>query len=152
MITKRRFLFLCRKCDQLLLSKNTSIYRISIPWLNLIRPHPSLLRNYSDIFDISNPISNFFFFLKKFIFAILKFIFSFIRSLLNKKTFDSAIHRKFYDVILVSHLVSSIQLDAKDDLYFGSIPSELKNAGFKVLIVMIDQRTKKIFFKGDRSI
>lgn len=152
MITKRRFLFLCRKCDQLLLSKNTSIYRISIPWLNLIRPHPSLLRNYSHIFDISNPISNFFFFLKKFIFAILKFIFSFIRSLLNKKTFDSAIHRKFYDVILVSHLVSSIQLEAKDDLYFGSMPSELKNAGFKALIVMIDQRTKKIFFKGDRYI
>ena len=151
MITKSHFLF-CRKCDQLLLSRNTSIYRISIPWLNLIRPHPIFLRNYSNIFDISKPISNFFFFLKKFTFAILKFILTFVRSLFSTKRFNRAKYRKLYDVILVSHLVSSNQLKAKDDLYFGSMPSELKNAGFKVLVVMIDQYANKDFIKGDKRI
>jgi hypothetical protein len=85
-------------------------------------------------------------------FAILKFIFTFVRSLFNTKRFNREKYRKLYDVILVSHLVSSTQLKVKDDLYFGSMPSELKNAGFKVLVVMIDQRANKDCIESDRHI
>ena len=152
MISKGHFLLLCRKCDKLLLSKNTSIYRISIPWLNLIRPHAIFLRNYSEIFDFSNSIFSFYFSPKKVIFAILKFTFTFFRSLFNTKRFNRAKYRKLYDVIIVSHLVSSTQLKVKNDLYFGSIPSELKNAGFKVLVVMIDQRANKDCIESDRHL
>ncbi|WP_422670913.1 hypothetical protein [Candidatus Methylopumilus planktonicus] len=49
-------------------------------------------------------------------------------------------------------MVSSTQLEAKDDLYFGSMPSELKSAGFKVLVVMIDQRANKDCIKSNRFI
>lgn len=152
MISKENFLLICRKCDELLLSRDASIYRVSIPWLNLIRPHPIFLKNYLKVFVVSNSFSSFFDIIWGVTYAIFKFIFSFACGLLNRRVFQKVKYREFYDVILVSHLVNSSQFNSEDDLYFGSMPCELKKAGYTVLVVLIDQRINKDLVIDDNII
>ena len=45
------FRSLCVACDRVLLAADSTIERVSIPWLHIVREHPVLLRNYTEIVD-----------------------------------------------------------------------------------------------------
>lgn len=130
---------ICNACDRVLISRS-SYFSMANPWLHPIREHPFFLVSYSffeggarfkfDFFDV--------------IFRFFRLCFGWFLGLLRAFFF-----RKFgvclslplkenYDVLIVSHLVSSQQFSSDSDLYFGNLCSELEKNGYRVITAMVD--------------
>lgn len=139
-ITEEQYRRLCLACDSILTKPNSPPDTISVPWLHVIREHPIMLRNYRYLFDSEFSRSV----LKQFAFqsilGVIAGIKAGIRIFRSETSFwSSEISKlKSYDVIVVSHLLTSDQLEKASDFYFETLPVDLINKGLSVLIVYVN--------------
>jgi|688.fasta_scaffold257718_1 hypothetical protein len=133
---------ICKYSDKVLFSKKSNHVTHAISHLHVLKEHPEVIRQYSNI-----PTKNF----KKidFFSKILIFFFYFF---LEKKNFYKKKNEKKIDKVdylIISPLINSKFLNLKEDFYFGTIEEKLKKK-FKVAIVLrnfTNIRSKKLFEK-----
>jgi len=134
---------LCEACDQLLLTPDSTIERVAIPWLHVIREHPVFLTNYMDLFEPSKGSR-----------AISKWS----MSLRNRAGWFKQMMRtlradgqawfgpkelpKGVDFLFVSHLLNESQAGNAEDFYFAGVPNELVARGYSVVIALINHSGK----------
>jgi hypothetical protein len=132
---------LCQDCDFLLLTRASRIVTLAIPWLHVIREHPMFLKNYQlqwkfewfsrdrvlNIFLFFKYLAGWFFYLTKSIRFKSHYWFSFSGSTPPQ-----------IDVMFISHYLNSSHSGKIDDFYFGGVPEDLSNRGYKVAIVLIN--------------
>ena len=119
---------ICKFCDQILLSKGSSIYTHSITALHILKEHPALLSYY---FKNTN-------FEKNINVSVIKKIFNFLYNLLfEKKNFQYKSKKKnTCDILLLSSLINKLHLNKSDDFYYGDIQKKLNLRGYKTKIVL----------------
>jgi hypothetical protein len=49
-LTEEQYHRVCQACDSILVDDDSSIERVSISWLHVIREHPEFLKNYDYLF------------------------------------------------------------------------------------------------------
>lgn len=131
---------LCDACDSVLIAPDTTIVRVAIPWLHVIREHPLTLSYYSDIFDYTN--------------GIRVLIRKWLRDFRNVAGWVKQVGRTLFadgqfwfvskklaqniDILFVSHLLNEAHAGQAADFYFGDLPDELVEQGYSVAIVLIN--------------
>lgn len=131
---------ICKYSDKVLLSKKSNYVTHAISRLHILKEHPEVVRQYSDV-SIINFIKNNFF---------TKSMTFFLNFFLEKKNFYKKQDRKTFDKIdylIISPLINSKFLNLKEDFYFGTIEENLKKK-FKIAIVLrnfTNIRSKKLF-------
>ena len=138
-LSEVEYVNLCEGCDSLLLAEDSTLERISIPWLHIIREHPMFLKKYVNLFNGNHSDK-----IKQS--STDKMCF-FLNSLANYRKY---FHTKgsFYrssidgayklDLLFVSHLLNNRDAGKEIDSYFGDLPNQLSKLGFKVGIVLIN--------------
>ena len=130
---------LCEACDRLLLAPDSSIERIAISWLHIIREHPVFLTNYEGLFEPTEHVKA----IDRQWFQGLRSRAARLRQLGRALRSDGRLWsetKEFpeqVDVLFVSHLLNKSQMDQPDDFYFGELPNELAAQGHSVVIALI---------------
>lgn len=138
---KQQYHALCEACDRVLLASDSSVERVAIPWLHIIREHPVFLKNYEDIFEASEENRG-------------RYYRSWRRILRNKAGLLRQFGKGFFsnglpcwgserlpaeiDVLFVSHLLNASQAGRRDDFYFGNVPDRLLVEGHASVIALIN--------------
>ena len=131
-------------CDRVLLGPETTIERVAISWLHIIREHPVFLDNYLDVVDPRTGIKS--------------FINHWLRRLRNWAVWVRQlgraiiIDRAFWpgaintlsgtDVLFVSHLLNVSHAGKEDDFYYGNLPNDLDKNNLTGLIALINHSGK----------
>lgn len=146
MISKKKYLELCRLFNSILKSSESNLETISIPWLHIIREHPIFLNRYKKIIKHSffelflNKVKNI-------IFLILQ-LYKSLHTKKNSYWFGSKQYEKNIDYLFVSHLINKNKFSIDEDMYFSNIPLQLKKSGKKVAISsLVAINNSKFFFK-----
>lgn len=149
-MNEKQYLALCEACDRILMASDSSIERVAIPWLHIVREHPVFLRNYEELFEASGTAKGFYRHLSR----VLRNRASVIRqiggALLTNRPpwYVSKELPKRIDLLFISHLLKSSQASNQDDFYFGSIPEELHKKGRSSVVALINHsRTSGTKFK-----
>jgi len=122
-----------------LLSPDSTIERVAIPWLHVLREHPEVLKNYADLFEPGKErwyscelarISR----------KRAQLLRQLGRGLLANESAWACPERlpTGIDTLFVSHLLSPSQAGQADDFYFGSVPDELVAHGHRAVIALIN--------------
>ncbi len=140
MLSDEQYFELCNLCDSLL-NRKKKFYRVAIPWLHILKWHPSLLEEYVSCFHE-----------KKFRFHLfnnLKFLLIYIcgwLAILYRACFIRyqkiqylSKPRVEYDILLVSHYLGVGSLSLDQDHYYGALHKDLERDGIKVLRAFINQ-------------
>lgn len=140
MLDNEQYLQLCTICDSIL-NRKKRLHRISIPWLNILKWHPSLLQDYAVYFNKKSIGFHLTLIFKKFLTYLLGWIVNLYCSCFSKyKIFHYLSKPNIeYDVLLVSHFLGQESLSVDQDHYFGTLHQDLKLNGIKVLRVLINQ-------------
>lgn len=132
---------LCEVCDRVLLASDSTIERLAIPWLHVVREHPVFLNNYVDLFEPAKGVK-----------AIGR---QWWRGLRNKAGWLRQLGRasradgrlwfgpkkelpERIDVLFVSHFLNASHAGQADDFYFSKLPNELVVQGYSVVIALIN--------------
>ncbi len=143
-LNEQQYRLLCENCDRILLSADSSIERIAIKWLHVIREHPALLESYGSLFKQSSKYWEAYLNLIYFLRSRARWIRHIVKSLyLNQKYFSVSMNlSNNIDVLFISHLLNSSQVGNETDFYFGELPNELVSQGKKVVIALINHSDK----------
>ena len=139
-MTESQYKALCESCDRLLLAPDSSLTRIAIPWLHVIREHPFFLANYNNIFNANTFYNHYFTKIRN----RLRNLYIFLRLLLKasqKKEqmwYGSEPLFAKIDYLFISHLLNTSHIGKSEDFYFGKMPNELADMGYKVMIALIN--------------
>lgn len=122
-------------CDRLLLAADSSIDRIAIPWLHVIRPHQIFLDGYEVIFRpqastswkhrIRNTVS-----------ALRNLAKTFVNGGEPWRSFGQLPSN--CDVLMVSHLFNDEFLEGEEDFYYARAAGELAEQGLGTAIALIN--------------
>ena len=52
-MNKNEYIKLCNSCDEILTSPMSTLERVAIPWLHVIREHPVFLQRYEHLFFVT---------------------------------------------------------------------------------------------------
>ncbi len=142
-LNKKQYIKLAKLCDRLLLSSDTSLERISIPWLHVVREHPVFLKNYVSIYY---PTS--FEKLTRYIKIVrnwMHLFYTLLRSCSKKYKlwYESRILPRQIDVLFISHLTNSKFSSRENDFYFGDLPNELYKSGNTVVVALLNHSCHK---------
>lgn len=137
-MNEEQYTALCEACDHTLLAADSTIERIAIPWLHVVREHPALLKEYECLFEQVSPATEF-----------ARTVFQFFRSQaawlwhLLKSSFSTAQYwhgpkllPRQVDYIFVSHLLNESFVGEERDFYYGDLPAKLVAQGHSVLIIL----------------
>ena len=140
LISQDQYIKLCKKCNEILNSKNSSLERVAMPWLHPIREHPIFLQRYNYIFFKKSGFYKFFYSIKNRIKNILIWIRQIYRSIFgnNSYWYNNDVISPEVDCLFISHILNSSQLSNIDDFYFANIPSELVKRKYRVLVGYIN--------------
>lgn len=131
---------ICAACDAFLDAPGSSFARVAIPWLHVIREHPSFLKNYEELFEgaptrrkIASRV------LRSFR-ARLGWVRQMWRAGLSTglawdgpQEFSQPV-----DVLFISHLLGSADAENSTDFYFGNLPTDIQARHRTVLVALID--------------
>lgn len=134
-MNKEQYHALCETCDQLLLASDSSVERVAIPWLHVIRPHAIFLNKYLNIFTLRPlPIA------RARIRNFLSSLRHLTKAILGGGSFWTGVGEfpDRSDVLILSHLVSGSFRDAEDDFYYGKVACELTSQGLSTTIALIN--------------
>ncbi len=119
---------------------DSTMERVAIPWLHVVRENPVFLKKYKEIVNNKSKVKDQ---IQSWIRVIKNKIWWFYqlgKSLLadrklwhGQQDFNSQI-----DILLVSHLINSAHAGQPDDFYFGNLPNELVVQGYNVVICLIN--------------
>lgn len=138
-MNEKEYEVLCNACDKLLLTADSKLTRIAIPWLHIIREHPVLIKKYTQLFSSARQEK---FILKsifKSISIISKGIIHVLRSFVSIDYLrTNTIGNRKIDYLFVSHILNESQAGLNEDFYFGSVPISLAKDGKSVVIVLLN--------------
>jgi hypothetical protein len=151
MINIHNYKKLCNHCYSILSLDSSSISRMSIPWLHIIRKHPEGDKRYNNIFFIENSLKINFLKFSSIIKQKLLNYFFLLKSILVKNEYwkGPKLNKNEIDFLFVSHALNKEQLKNNNDFYFGNIPNELKKQGYQVMEIQICHFFDNVFYKGD---
>ena len=139
-MTEEQYKKICEACDNVLLLPDSTIERVAIPWLHVIREHPLILSNYLEIFEHTNGIKE----LSRKLLGKLRHDAMSIKQIIKSLFFDgnfwyaSTPPAKNVDILFVSHFINQAHAGQNTDFYFGSLPDELVMQGYSVAIALIN--------------
>jgi hypothetical protein len=139
-LNEEQYRLLCEACDRVLLANDSTIERVSIKWLHVIREHPVFLINYVDLFQLKKNIWRRLLTCWKAFHNKLRWLRHLAIALKpNQKNLSELDQLPAdVDVLFVSHLLNASQAGQEEDFYFGEIPNQLVAQGYKVAIVLIN--------------
>jgi hypothetical protein len=139
-LNEEQYRKVCEACDRVLLSSGTTLERIAVPWLHVLREHPFFLKDYQSLFVVSSVLSA----------AVQLFVrkgrnyASWLRQMWRALRSDGAPWRSSQvlsgpvDVLFISHLLNDADAGNPADFYFGNLPEALKEEGRRVVVALID--------------
>jgi hypothetical protein len=140
-LNEEQYRLLCEACDRVLLATDSTLERVAIPWLHVIREHPVFLANYVDLFASTKGGR-----------AIVRKLWRFFRSRAGwyrqigrslrsdgQPWFGPEELPSGIDVLFVSHLLNPSHAGQADDFYFGGLPNEMVASGQSAVIALINQ-------------
>jgi hypothetical protein len=139
-LNEEQYRSLCEACDRVLLAPDSTIERVAIPWLHVIREHPVFLDNYVDLFE---PTKGGKAIVRKW-WRLFRRKAGWFRQLLRslhingKPWFGPDDLPSEIDVLFVSHLLNASQAGREDDFYFGGLPNEVVDRGHSAVIALIN--------------
>lgn len=139
-LNEEQYRLLCESCDRVLMAPDSTVERISIPWLHVIREHPVFLENYSDIFEPLGPIRT----MGRQMFRSLRNSAGMLRQLGisiragERRWIEAEKIPGQIDVLLVSHLLNASQAGLEDDFYYGKLTEDLSAQGCTAVIALIN--------------
>lgn len=139
-MNENQYRSLCDVCDQMLLEPGSTMARVSIPWLHVIREHPVFLAAYEDLFKPSGGGDAF---SSRFV-RIMRNHAAWLRQVIWALRSNGAFWFEVkelpngIDVLFVSHLLTEEQATRSDDFYFGDLPEKLAAQGQSVVIALIN--------------
>ena len=140
LITQDQYNRLCRKFNNILNSKKSTLVLVATPWMHLIREHPVFLERYKDIFHkkmfIYEIYENFIKYIKNYLIWVIQIYRSLF--LYNSYWYTDDVIQPDVDCLFISHILNSSQLSNIDDFYFVNIPSELIKSNYSVLLGYIN--------------
>lgn len=138
-LTETQFQRVCEACDEVLLANDSTIERIAIPWLHVIREHPIILSRYAHLFQrgkwsssVRRPLAR----LKdeaKWCLQIVRAWRSRAEPWVGSRDLPHTV-----DFLFVSHLLNAAHAGAEQDFYFGGVANSLAEKGRSVVIVLIN--------------
>ena len=137
---RNEYLNLAKACDTLLLAPDSTPERIAIPWLHIVREHPTFLQHYTDLFEPAGAIGPRF----SRVVRTFAFLVGYWRQCIKWFTsggipwFATKLDPAGTDVLFLSHLLSSSHQDQQDDFYFGHAPADLARTGISTGIALIN--------------
>lgn len=148
---------LCEACDRVLLAPESTIERVAISWLHVIREHPVFLHKYVDLFEPTQGgkaiyrhglrvLQDWAWWLRQAGRAV--------RSTGQPWSASQELPQQV-DVLFVSHLLNASQAGKADDFYFSGLPNELASQGYSVVIALINhsgQANTKLAVKWRESV
>jgi hypothetical protein len=147
-ISEAEYVILCEGCDSLLLAEDSSLERVAIPWLHIIREHPMFLKKYVNLFNSNATSKSWREKVPYFVSSLAKFI-KYFHS--KGSYYHSSIDQtRKLDILFVSHLLNRSDAGKPNDSYFGDIPNRLSELGFKVGIVMLNHSDLKAKAAAER--
>ena len=139
-LNEEQYRSLCAACDRALLAPDSTIERVAIPWLHVIREHPVFLADYVDLFGPAK--------------GVRSMACQWLRVLRNqagrfwrlgralrfdgKPWFGPRQLPERVDVLFVSHLLNASHAGQPNDFYFGELPDELAAQGRSVAVALIN--------------
>ena len=147
-LSEAEYVNLCEGCDSLLLAEDSTLERVAIPWLHIIREHPMFLKKYVNLFN-SIPISESWRDKVRYSFSSLANFRKYFHT--RGSFYHSSIDRTCkLDILFVSHLLNRSDAGKDTDSYFGDIPNRMSELGFKIGIVMMNHSDLKPQVAADR--
>lgn len=140
MIDKKKYTEICNYCDWLLNEEDSSVQRVSISWLHVIREHPIILSRYEPLFTNLNTLQN----IKRWVTTVinyLRILYNWAQSIINNSNnvelgdFESDAP---IDYLFVSHLIEGSHLNRESDFYFGNIISSLETENLKTVSLLFN--------------
>lgn len=130
----------CEACDSVLLSPDADLKTIAIPWLHVIREHPSFLEHYEPLFAASTTWPYPFNIVAK----NVRNIAGWLRQAWKALRSDGEPWKASQplsgpvDVLFVSHLLNDRDAGKASDFYFGNLPELIQVEGRRVVVALID--------------
>ncbi len=139
-MTEQQYRKICDACDRALLSGLERPERLAVSWLHVVREHPSMLRQYADLFFATKDRDTFGGRIVYFYKSFLSWFSHKIRCLLHGRLpwHGDAPAGTSIDVLFISHLVNPSHAGKEDDFYFGALPAVLSARGHSVVIALFD--------------
>ena len=138
-LNEEQYRSLCDACDRVLLAKDSTIERVGISWLHVIREHPVFLEEYVDLFDTRVSLLH----RPRQWFSRFRRTLGWVRQLgracrsKGRLWFRSNELPQRVDVVFVSRLLNASHAGQTDDFYFGDLPHTLAAQGYSVVIALV---------------
>ena len=129
---------LCEACDHLLREGGSSVSRLAISWLHILKSHPSFLKQYNHLFYEKNIRERKRIFLQLIRYSLITFVKIFKGIWSREICISKNIEQAESDFLIISHLINKELIDKKNDFYFGDIPSKLHEFGMSSTVAMIN--------------
>lgn len=139
-LNEKQYRSICSACDCVLTSTDTSLERVAIPWLHVIREHPEFLSKYTELIEYNNNVLKTLFrtlykvtrivggWLKQFSIAVVSD---------GKPWFVSSEYPENVDVLFISHLVNQAHIGQESDFYYGDCANKIvENNGSAVFALV----------------
>jgi hypothetical protein len=139
-LNEEQYKQVCEACDRVLEMPGSTLERMSIPWLHVLREHPSFLKGYEGLFAASTTLSH----VVKAIAAKTRSSAGWLRQLWGALRSDGEPWKASQalsgpvDVLFVSHLLNGADAGKAVDFYFGNLPELLRAEGRRVVVALID--------------
>lgn len=138
-MNKEKYKKICSVCDKILLAQDSTVERIAISWLHVIREHPVFLTDYANVFIKGNSFFSFFNHTNRVLLYKLRWFLQYLKVLILERSFKPNKLQKNIDVLIVSNIVNKSHAGQVNDFYFSSLPSALVFEGRSVVIALINQ-------------
>jgi hypothetical protein len=127
-----------------LLAGGATIQTVAIPWLHVIREHPTFLAQYTNLFDRSRQTQSIMHFWQSTRKTLVGHANKVVRTFQNYGGgwFSNNKMENSIDYLFVSHLLSFSQSSQSYDFYFGNVPDQLAAQGFSVAIALINHTSQ----------
>ena len=125
-MNEEQYRLLCENCDRVLLANDSTIERVSIKWLHVIREHPVFLDNYVDLFQLKKNIWKGWPHSWKAFNDKVRWLRHFGMALKSNQKSVPGLDQlpRDVDVLFVSHLLNASQAGQEEDFYFGELPCD----------------------------
>ncbi len=136
--SEKKFEFLCKQCDEILLEKKNNIFRQGNHILHVVREHPIFISRYAPIFKYKN--HKFYFFLfKRFAANIIKLFLKNFYVIISFpiRAKDKKLNKKITSIFF-SHLLRDSFIKNDEDFYFKSLPDKFSKERSNSIIFYIN--------------
>jgi hypothetical protein len=139
-LNEEQYKQVCEACDRVLEMPGSTLERMSIPWLHVLREHPSFLKDYGELFAAPSALSDFVETIARKTRSLVRWLRQAWRALRSdgEPWAASQVLSGPVDVLFVSHLLNDADAGKAVDFYYGNLPELLRAEGLRVVVALID--------------